>query len=182
MKKNLIAIIISLLLLTVMTGCSGNSSEEGSGSSSENTNSTEDSNISSSSPEDSKESEAYNLAQTVLEAVEFPEDSMSENMTPEDAMLSFSVDTELCEDYYFSVNLMRTQLNEILIAKPKEGCKEQLKEQFDAHVEYLKEQAALYEEQEVSVSGTVTGELDNGYCYIIVHENGSEAEEALEAI
>ncbi len=45
----------------------------------------------------------------------------------QDAMLSFSIDTELCEDYYFSVNLMRTQLNEIFIAKPRMAVKNSLK-------------------------------------------------------
>ena len=50
---------------------------------------------------------------------------------------------------------------------------------FDAHFEYIKNDAAFYPDQEPSAAGTVNGTTEDGYLYIIVHENGADIASAM---
>ncbi len=121
------------------------------------------------------------LAEAVYNAVEFP--SMMEVTTSDLAEGFFGIDLELCEEFYIANAMISAQLAEVIIAKPKAGCEEALNEQLDKHFDYIKNDpnATFYPAQEVSAAGAVSGVTAEGYHYIIVHENGADAAEAINA-
>lgn len=121
--------------------------------------------------------EAHRLADIVQNAVEFP--AMTEITEPEDIQTVFGIDTDLCVEYAFIHNLMSVHLNEIVVLLPAAECEDELLEQLTNRFEYIRNEAAFYPEQETSAAGAVMGTAANGYLYLIVHENGSEAQEAL---
>ena len=122
--------------------------------------------------------DAYQMAANVFSSLEWP--AMMELPDAETAMMMVSIDPALCEDYYMSTQLMSAHLNEVIICKPSAGNETALQEQFDAHFEYIQNGAAFYPEQEVSAAGAVKGTTDDGYLYIIVHENGATAAAAIQ--
>ena len=201
MKKIIaLSLILSALALAV-TGCSNNINSSSSAESSDATSSvtsgesnseevsdnvsddTASDDAASDDTENSGSSEvsgtAAQYAEKVMNAIEWP--SMAEKTDAEDVQLAFSIDTSLCEDYYFADNMMSVHFNRILIAKPSAGNEEALRAQFDAYASYLDnmETDRLYEDQVISLSGRVHGETPDGYYYIIVHEDGAAAEAAM---
>ena len=200
MRKLIAAIIISALTLA-LAGCSGNnnsgsssstsgtstssdttSNQESSGTSSENNsenNSETSSDVTGNESGTSGEyaDEAHRLADVVQNAVEFP--AMGEVTDPEDIQNIFGINTDLCFEYAFIQNLMSVHLNEIIVLLPAAECEDELLEQLTKRFEYIRNEAAFYPDQEVSAAGAVMGTTENGYLYLIVHENGSEAQEAL---
>ncbi|MGN1423403.1 MAG: hypothetical protein ACI4XA_08505 [Oscillospiraceae bacterium] len=207
MKKIIaLSVFLSALALAV-TGCSNNANSSSSGNSSTGSEATssvtsaseatsETSNTSETSPAGTSDTSETNdtseapsaatragqYAEAASGAAEWP--AMMEVTDPEEAMLQFSIDTALCEDYYLSCNLMSVHFNRILIAKPAAGSEEALKEQFDSYWSYLAgmEKEGLYEAQAVSLSGMVRGETSDGYYYIIVNQDGAAAEDAMLAL
>lgn len=123
---------------------------------------------------------AVEMAQAVYDSVEFPS-MMDMNYEPDIISSFLGIDVADCEDYYFANAMINVNLNEVMIAKPKAGREDALKAAFDSHFAYIKDGAAFYPQQEVSAAGAVDGVLDNGYYYIIVHENGSYALDGLKA-
>ncbi len=201
MKKIIALSVILSALAVAVTGCSNNSnsssapessdvnssvvSEDNSASgdaasdevSSDDTASEDADSTDDTSSETSGRAEEY--ANIVMNAVEWP--AMGVKTDAEDVQLAFSIDTSLCEDYYFADNMMSVHFNRILIAKPSAGNEEALKAQFDSYASYLDnmETDRLYEDQVISLSGRVHGETPDGYYYIIVHEDGAAAEAAM---
>ncbi len=176
MKKFLTTALILAALAMTVTGCSRNNNS--SDVSDDNSSVVSDSNTES----DNNESEAASLtavqmAANALNAVEWP--AMMEIPDADTANVMLSIDPALCEDYYFSTQLMSAQLNEVVIAKPSAGNEDALQAQFNAHFEYIKNGAAFYPAQEESAAGAVQGKTDDGYLYIIVHADGAACEEAL---
>ncbi len=110
-------------------------------------------------------------------AVEWP--AMQPVDDPELIQSFFGIDSTICEDYYIANQLISAQLNEIIIVKPMAGSEADMQAQLEAHFEYIKNDAAFYPDQEPSAEGAVMGTLDNGYMYILVHENGAVVEEAV---
>lgn len=206
MRKLIAAIIISALTLA-LAGCSGNnnsgsssstsgtstssdttSNQDSSGTSSESNsenNSDTGSDVSGNESGNSNESgtsgeyadESHRLADVVQNAVEFP--AMGEVTDPEDIQNIFGINTDLCFEYAFIQNLMSVHLNEIIVLLPAAECEDELLEQLTKRFEYIRNEAAFYPDQEASAAGAVMGTTENGYLYLIVHENGSEAQEAL---
>lgn len=206
MRKLIAAIIISALTLA-LAGCTSNnnsgssastsgtstssdttSNQDSSGTSSESNsenNSDTGSDVSGNESGNSNESgtsgeyadEAHRLADVVQNAVEFP--AMGEVTDPEDIQNIFGINTDLCVEYAFIQNLMSVHLNEIIVLLPAAECEDELLEQLTKRFEYIRNEAAFYPDQEVSAAGAVMGTTENGYLYIIVHENGSDAQEAL---
>lgn len=136
-------------------------------------------------PEDG-ESHAAAIAQAVSEAVQFPmmgevnETAASMEIEPAElASTMYGIDLSLCSDYYLSGAMISAQLNEIIVVKPTEGSEDALKAALDAHFEYIKNDAAFYPAQELSAAGAVQGETASGYYYIIVHEDGETAANAI---
>ncbi len=117
------------------------------------------------------------MADIAYAMVEWP--AMQPVDDPELINSFFGIDSTICEDYYIANQLISAQLNEIIIVKPMAGMEGEIQAQLDAHFEYIKNDAAFYPDQEPSAEGAVMGELDNGYKYIFVHENGAVIEEAV---
>lgn len=211
--KKFISSILVISMLAALTGCGGNNTSSDNSTSSGNTTSAVESTPAESGTEsgamtneggansDANMGGADNgtfeedyteyttdpngraaaLAETVMNAVEFP--SMMEVTRSDYAEGFFGLDLSLCEDFYAANAMISALLSEIIIAKPAEGCEEQLKAQMDAHYDYIKNDpnAAFYPEQELSAEGAVSGVTEDGYYYIIVHKDGAAAEEALQA-
>lgn len=186
------------MLALTLTGCSGkNNSSDNSGSSNTasgagadtsdsaasgnsgtgETANSETSGADSGDNQSGTSGRAAIMGAAAMNAVEWP--SMMEIEDEETAQMFLGIDLNMCEDYYFSTQLISAQLNEIVIAKPAAGSEDALKEAFDAHFEYIQTDAAFYPEQEVSAAGAVSGTTEDGYYYIIVHENGEDAAAAL---
>ena len=183
MKKFMtIAAILAALTLTV-TGCSNNADNSSSDVTSEAGSATVEATTEAGTSEDAGASDsesaltALDMAANALTAVEWP--AMMEIPDAETASMLLGIDTTLCEDFYLSTQLMSAQLNEIIIVKPAAGNEAAVKEQLDAHFAYIKDGAAFYPAQEVSAAGAVQGETEDGYMYILVHENGTDVENAL---
>lgn len=125
---------------------------------------------------------AAKLAEAVFNAVEYP--GMMEVNRSDYAEGFFGLDLSICEDFYVSNAMISAQLAEVIIAKPKAGSEDALKEIMDKHFDYIKNDpnATFYPDQEISAAGAVSGVTDDGYYYILVHENGDAAAEALLAV
>lgn len=202
--KKFITTVIALTMLTAgISGCTNNDNSGSSGSSdvsdsSDNSDSGNSDNGSDSGTPDASGSTSDNasngtseggenlpdpngraakLGAAAMAAVEWP--SMMDVTDSEMATMFFNIDLSMCEDYYFSNQLISAQLNEILVAKPTAGNEDALKDAFDAHFKYIQTDAAFYPDQEASAAGAVSGTTEDGYLYIIVHENGAEAAEAM---
>ncbi|MGN0687566.1 MAG: DUF4358 domain-containing protein [Oscillospiraceae bacterium] len=129
------------------------------------------------SDNESAELDAYSMAANAMSTIEWP--AMMEVADAETAELMLGIDLAMCEDYYISTQMMSVHLNEVIIIKPTAGSEDAVQQQLDEHFEYIKNGAAFYPAQEISAAGAVMGKTDSGYLYIIVHENGADAEAAL---
>ncbi len=183
MKKFMtLAAVIAALTLAV-TGCSGNNesssdvTNEAGSSTVESTVEAGTADAGASDTENESALTALNMAANALAAVEWP--AMMEIPDADTASMLLGIDTTLCDDFYLSTQLMSAQLNEIIIVKPAAGNEAAVKEQLDAHFAYIKDGAAFYPAQEASAAGAVQGTTDDGYMYILVHENGADVEGAL---
>lgn len=181
MKKFMtLAAILAALTMTV-TGCANNGDSSSVADSGSSNSSTSDSGSSSegdtSSDAESVSLTADQMAANALSAIEWPALIKLEN----DEMVEsyFGISADNVEEYSIFMQLMSAHLNEIIVVKPAEGKEADLQAQLDAHFDYIKDGAAFYPEQELSANGAVMGKTDNGYLYILVHEDGKTAAEGL---
>lgn len=201
LMKKFITTVIALTMLTVgISGCTGNgNSSDNSGSTnvsdssdnSDNSDSTPASGTADNSGSTSDNASggtsevelpdpngrAAKMGAAAMAADEWP--SMMDVTDPELALNFFGIDLSKCEDYYISNQLISAQLNEVVIVKPAAGSEDEIKAAVDAHAEYIKNEGAFYPDQEASAAGTVTGTTEDGYLYIIVHENGADIASAM---
>ena len=185
-KTGIFALILSAALLS---GCGSNetslqnSETVGSSGASSEGSSTEVIDSSGASSEGSgaeviAEKKADLYAQAALNAVEFPEMIKVESEQEIDAFFSF--DTSNYADYSFYTNLMSTNLNHVIVVKPIEGKHDEVFAELMAFFDDQIENVAFYPAQEASADGAAMDETEDGYIYIIFHENGDIAAEALE--
>lgn len=115
---------------------------------------------------------AASLAEAVKSVLEFPAmDEVEE--------CDFDVTDIEVEDSYYYTNVMSPHLYRIVIVKPSEATEEICAQRIEDYANYMKTEAALYADQEVSAAGTVSGVTDDGFYYVIVHQDGAKGEEAL---
>ncbi|MCM1167012.1 MAG: hypothetical protein NC299_11555 [Lachnospiraceae bacterium] len=95
-------------------------------------------------------------------------------------MFSADFDLETCEEFCFATNIISAQLNKVIVVKPKAGSEEAVSAAMDGYFEAVKNDPniAFYPGQQASADGAVKGQTDDGYLYIIVHENGAAIESA----
>lgn len=186
-KTGIFALILSAALLC---GCGANEGSQESSSedvidsnnSSSESSSAEvidsgDVSSESSSAEVIADKKSYFYAQAALNAVEFPEMIKVESKEEIDAFFSF--DTANYEDYSFYTNLMSTNLNHIIVVKPIEGKYDEVFAELMAFYNDQIENVAFYPAQEASAAGAEIDETADGYIYIIFHEDGDIAAEAI---
>ena len=89
------------------------------------------------------------------------------------------LDLSLLDDYSIFVPMMSVHLDELIVVKPKAGSEADVEKQLTAHLDYIKDGAAFYPEQEIAAAGAVMGQTDDGYYYLVVHQVGSDIAEVI---
>ena len=179
MKKFLATMAALAVVTAAFTGCSNNnnSSESSSAadSSSSTSQTTSEANSDSSSP--AAERTAQDITNAVFESVEWV---ASEQITDaEIAETMLGLDLSLLDDYSIFVPMMSVHLDELIVVKPKAGSEADVEKQLTAHLDYIKDGAAFYPEQEIAAAGAVMGQTDDGYYYLVVHQVGSDIAEVI---
>lgn len=163
MKKIVSVLLISAMLVTALTAC-GNGSSGSSGDNSVSNTSTDNSTSDNSADNSSSESTPDGST---------PDDSTSES----DSLFNLAS----CEEFCFGTNIISAQLNKIIVIKPKDGKENEISTAIDTYYNSVKNDPniAFYPAQQASADGAVKGKSDDGYYYVIVHENGSDIETAM---
>lgn len=179
MKKILATMAALAVVTAAFTGCSNNnnSSESSSAadSSSSTSQTTSEANSDSSAP--AAERTAQDITNAVFESVEWV---ASEQITDaEIAETMLGLDLSLLDDYSIFVPMMSVHLDELIVVKPKAGSEADVEKQLTAHLDYIKDGAAFYPEQEIAAAGAVMGQTDDGYYYLVVHQVGSDIAEVI---
>ena len=160
MKKIVSVLLISAMLVSLTACNSGNSSN----SSNSNDNSSSTSSTENSVSDNSSDSSAS--------------DNSSEDPDPESTSL---FNLENCEEYCFATNIISAQLKKIVVIKPKDGKDGDISAAVDKYFDGVKNDPniAFYPMQQASAEGAVKGVTDDGYYYVIVHENGEDIAAAM---
>lgn len=83
-----------------------------------------------------------------------------------------------CEDYFFAYNHDYSAYSEILIVKPKTDINsvQSFQSEFNNYFDYVKNvmETPVFSQMTLSVMGAVHGVTDDGYYYMLVHEDGTE--------
>ncbi len=179
MKKFLATMAALAVVTAAFTGCSNNnnSSESSSAadSSSSTSQTTSEANSDSSAP--AADRTAQDITNAVFESVEWV---ASEQITDaEIAETMLGLDLSLLDDYSIFVPMMSVHLDELIVVKPKAGSEADVEKQLTAHLDYIKDGAAFYPEQEIAAAGAVMGQTDDGYYYLVVHQVGSDIAEVI---
>lgn len=96
------------------------------------------------------------------------------------AMFSADFNVDSYEEFCLSTNFISAAFNKVIIIKPKEGKEEEVSNAFKSYLTMIQDPSMmLYPDQEIQIAGTVTGETDDGYYYMIVHENGADIAAAM---
>lgn len=120
---------------------------------------------------------ARSLAGEVMGRIDYAD--MMEIDRADYAQALLGLDLYMCEDFYGAVSMLSANLHELVIAKPRAGCENDVREALKAHFDHAIDDAAFYPEQQQSAAGSQMGETSDGYIWIIIHENGSEGALAL---
>ena len=180
MRKLFLSIICAAAAVT-LCGCTGNvqdstgssqSSSQGSGSSAVISENSEDNN-------DSEQSDAEKMVDKALKADKWQSMDFVTEQSYVNALFSDKIVLADCEDYCMASNIISSQLNKIIVIKPKPGKEAALEEAMDEYYEYVCTEGAAYPDQQASAAGAVKGENEDGYIYIIVHQNGNLIEDAM---
>ena len=91
-------------------------------------------------------------------------------------------DVSQCEEHCLIIDMVGINSHELLVAKPKAGSESAVKAAFDARFDFIKDPSRfLYPAGFESVAGAVQGETDDGYLYIVVHQDGKDIEAAIQS-
>ena len=167
------------VVTAAFTGCSNNNNSSESSSAADSSSST--SQTTSEATSDSSAPAADRTAQDITNAVfESVEWVASEQITDaEIAETMLGLDLSLLDDYSIFVPMMSVHLDELIVVKPKAGSEADVEKQLTAHLDYIKNGAAFYPEQEIAAAGAVMGQTDDGYYYLVVHQVGSDIAEVI---
>lgn len=94
------------------------------------------------------------------------------------ALFSADFNLESFEEFCFATNIISSQLNKVIVIKPKADNDAEVSAAVDAYLDAVKNDPniAFYPMQQVSAEGAVKGKTDDGYYYIIVHKDGADIE------
>ncbi len=179
MKKFLATMAALAVVTAAFTGCSNNnnSSESSSAADSSSSTSQTTSEVNSDSSAPAADRTAQDITNAVFESVEWV---ASEQITDaEIAETMLGLDLSLLDDYSIFVPMMSVHLDELIVVKPKAGSEADVEKQLTAHLDYIKDGAAFYPEQEIAAAGAVMGQTDDGYYYLVVHQVGSDIAEVI---
>lgn len=179
MKKFLATMAALAVVTAAFTGCSNNNNSSDSSSAADSSSST--SQTTSEATSDTSTPAADRTAQDITNAVfESVEWVASEQITDaEIAETMLGLDLSLLDDYSIFVPMMSVHLDELIVVKPKAGSEADVEKQLTAHLDYIKNGAAFYPDQEIAAAGAVMGQTDDGYYYLVVHQVGSDIAEVI---
>jgi len=179
MKKFLATMAALAVVTAAFTGCSNNNNSSDSSSAADSSSST--SQTTSEATSDTSTPAADRTAQDITNAVfESVDWVASEQITDaEIAETMLGLDLSLLDDYSIFVPMMSVHLDELIVVKPKAGSEADVEKQLTAHLDYIKNGAAFYPEQEIAAAGAVMGQTDDGYYYLVVHQVGSDIAEVI---
>ena len=92
-----------------------------------------------------------------------------------------NLDVSVFEEYCLASTAMSANLYKVVVAKPADGKTEDAQKSVDAYYDYIKNDpnALAYPSFEESVAGTVKGQTDDGYLYVIVNKDGATIQDAV---
>lgn len=131
------------------------------------------------------DNKAGELAKAVLATNAWPAMDLVSDPEVIPVMISPDLNVDAMEEYCFATNIISAQLNKVVVVKPKADNEAEVSEVLDAYFETVTTDPNIvfYPAQVESAKGAVKGKTDDGYYYIIVHENGADIESAmLEAV
>lgn len=200
MKK--VGIFVAILSAALLTGCGNNTSNNsgsvtGSGNSGDVTGSesvassgnsgdiagSESVASSGNSGDDTgsesvAEKKADFYAEIALNAVEFPK--MTKVVEADEIDAFFEFNTANYADFSLYMNVMSVNLNRVIIVKPLPDKHDEVFAELKAYFDDLITNSAFYPAQESAATGAKIGETADGYIYIIVHEDGESAVQAIQ--
>lgn len=179
-KSFIIIIVYVVAISAILLSCSGCSNNESEPSNTDNNSSAPKSdnitNITTITSEtENNEKTANDLAQAVLNSVQFPQ---LVEVTDKDIISDMGIDLSLAEDYSVYQQMLSVDVSEVIILKAKEGKINEVTEQLEKRKKALINDFANYPGQVASAEATVTGSKNN-IAYLICHVDAAEAEEAL---
>lgn len=179
-KSFIIIIVYVVAISAILLSCSGCSNNESEPSNTDNNSSAPKSdnitNITTITSEtENNEKTANDLAQAVLNSVQFPQ---LVEVTDKDIISDMGIDLSLAEDYSVYQQMLSVDVSEVIILKAKEGKINEVTEQLEKRKKALINDFAIYPGQVASAEATVTGSKNN-IAYLICHVDAAEAEEAL---
>ncbi len=86
------------------------------------------------------------------------------------------------EEHCFCTNVISAQLYRVIVVKPVNGREGAVEDAVGKYLDYSKNGAAFYPEQEESAAGSVSGKTADNYIYLIVHQNGQAIADAIKDI
>ncbi|MGN0669387.1 MAG: DUF4358 domain-containing protein, partial [Oscillospiraceae bacterium] len=172
-KTGIFALVLSAILLTA---CNNGSSSESSAGSTSSSSSTQTESSSETSTAAEKKADLY--AEAALNAVEFPKMTKVETADEIDAFFEFN--TANYADFSLYMNVMSVNLNRVLIVKPLPDKHDEVYAELKAYFDDLITNNAFYPAQESAAAGAKMGETADGYIYVIVHEDGETAVQAIQ--
>ena len=92
-----------------------------------------------------------------------------------------NLDVSVFEEYCLASTAMSANLYKVVVAKPADGKTAEAQKSVDAYYDYIKNDpnAVAYPSFEESVAGTVKGQTDDGYLYVIVNTDGAKIQDAV---
>lgn len=91
------------------------------------------------------------------------------------------VDLNLVDDSSIYLPMMSVHLDELIVVKPAAGHEAEVEKGLSDHLDYIKNGAAFYPDQEIAAAGAVMGQTDDGFYYLVVHQIGSEIAEVIKS-
>lgn len=131
------------------------------------------------------DNKAGNMTKAAFATGAWPAMDIIEDQEILDMMLNYGFKLENYDEFCFTTNVISAQLYNVIVIKPKEGSESEVETAIAAYADALKNDpnVTFYPGQEASAQGAVNGKTDDGYYYMIVHENGADIESAmLEAV
>lgn len=127
------------------------------------------------------DNKAGNMTKTALATDNWPAMDVVSDPETISIMISPDFDVDTLEEYCFTSNFISGQLNRVIVLKPKAESEADVSATLDAYFETVTTDPNIvfYPAQEESAAGAVKGKTDDGYYYIIVHQNGADIESAM---
>ena len=201
--KKAISVLTAGLLAVTLCACSngGNSASDGTSApaSTSNGNTAPESTSATESAIDSRpaldisdttgyeypDNRAGDIMMEILNTGEWSMMELQHNGTETDAetlgWLYPNLDVSVFEEYCLASTAMSANLYKVVVAKPADGKTAEAQKSVDAYYDYIKNDpnALAYPSFEESVAGTVKGQTDDGYLYVIVNTDGAKIQDAV---